>query len=155
MLSITGIAVSAFVIWNVRTRPRRASAYAGRTKPKLPSYTRSRMSPRWMPVTTLKSVVLPAPLGPISAVIEPRPTAKLAPSTAVTPPKRLTTSCTSRSGCDSVMQHHLLALAEDPLRAERDKQDQREADDHEAQRGDLLGGERQIDEARGLQQRPQ
>src|SRR5690606_35833671 len=106
-------------------------------------------------VMTLNSVVLPAPLGPISAVIDPRRTRRLAPAIAYTPPKRLTTPSTSRMGSPSVTQHHLLPLAEDALRPEGHEQDQRDADDHEPQGGDLLGGERQIEEARQLQQSPQ
>src|SRR3954465_13097825 len=51
-----------------------------------------------MPVMTLKSVVLPAPFGPIRPVIVPGSTEKLAPLTAVTPPKRTVTSSTSSSG---------------------------------------------------------
>ena len=43
----------------------------------------------------LKSVDLPAPFGPISEVIEPRSTAKLAPSTARTPPNEWLSSRTS------------------------------------------------------------
>ncbi len=43
----------------------------------------------------LKSVDLPAPFGPISEVIEPRSTAKLASSTARTPPNERLTSRTS------------------------------------------------------------
>ncbi len=37
MLSITGIAASAFVIWKVRTMPRRAIAYGGRPPIAVPS----------------------------------------------------------------------------------------------------------------------
>src|SRR3712207_841705 len=118
-------------------------------------------SGRANPETRLKSVVLPAPLGPISAVIEPRRTSSVAPSTALTPPKRLTTSSTSRmrspagAAAASVTEHHLLALAEDALRPERHEEDEHEPDDHEAQRRDLLGRQRQVQEPRRLQQDPQ
>jgi hypothetical protein len=37
MLSITGMAASAFVIWKVRTMPRRAIAYGGVRKIERPS----------------------------------------------------------------------------------------------------------------------
>jgi len=43
------------------------------------------------PAIRLNSVVLPAPFGPITAKISPSPTAKLTPSTAVSPRKRLVT----------------------------------------------------------------
>src|SRR5918996_4883777 len=102
---------------------------------------------------TLKSVVLPAPLGPIRAVIEPAPTPKVAPSTARMPPKRLTTPSTSSSAplCDSVAKHHLLALAEQPLRPERHQQDQHRSDDREAQGRRLLLADRELDVAGALE----
>ena len=62
----------------------------------------------------LKSVDLPAPFGPIRPVIEPGSTSSVAPSTARTPPKRahdLVDLERARS-----LEHHLVALAEDPLR---------------------------------------
>src|ERR671930_1920374 len=121
-----------------------------------------------------KSVVLPAPLGPISPVTEPRLTSSVAPWTARIPPKCLCTSATTRmrslpspsaasrrSGVvassvrapvASLTEHHLLAPAEDPLRAERHQQDQREPDDDEAKRGDLVARQRQVDRPRRLEQ---
>ena len=96
---------------------------------------------------TLKNVVLPAPFGPIRAVIEPSATSSVAPSTARIPPKRLTTSRASKiappllracavaaAAGPSVTEHHLLALAEHPLRPEGHQQDQHQADDREAKR---------------------
>src|SRR5918996_5611504 len=112
-------------------------------------------SARMKPVMTLNSVVLPAPLGPISAVIEARRTSSVAPSTAWMPPKALETRSTSRIRPSSVTEHHLAALAEDALRPEGHEQDEQQADEHEPQRGDLLGGERQLEEAGRLEQRPQ
>ena len=46
----------------------------------------------------LKQVVLPAPFGPISASSSPASTAKVTPSTALTPPKDLSSPCASRTG---------------------------------------------------------
>src|SRR5919106_42312 len=112
-------------------------------------------SARMKPVMTLNSVVLPAPFGPINAVIEARRTSSVAPSIAWMPPKALETRSTSRIRPSSVTEHHLPALAEHSLWPERHEEDEQEADEHEAQGGDLLGGKRQLEEARGLQQRPQ
>ena len=72
MLSITGIAASAFVIWKVRTIPRRAIAYGRLAEDRIArEASRPRRRPGRSPVITLKKVVLPAPFGPISAVIDP------------------------------------------------------------------------------------
>ena len=51
-----------------------------------------------VPPIRLKIVVLPEPFGPISAVIEPSGTANDAPSTARTPPKRISRPFTSSRG---------------------------------------------------------
>src|SRR6266540_91796 len=92
------------------------------------------------------------------AVIEPRWTSKLASSTARTPPNALETSWTSSTGSRaagrSVTEHHLLALSEEPLRAESHQQDQEKPDEHEADRLDVLGAQRQLDEARAFEERP-
>src|ERR687888_1614858 len=124
------------------------------------------------PVIRWNSVVLPAPLGPISAVTEPRRTSSVAPCTARIPPNRLSTPLTTRmrstsspsafaaaagasaapARATSLTQHHLLALAEDALRAERHEQDEREAHDDEPQGRDLVAREREVDRARRLEQ---
>src|SRR5687767_10264190 len=114
---------------------------------------------------TLKKVVFPAPFGPISAVIEPSFTLMVAPSTARMPPNRLTTSSAtkiapsrsaraSEAGATavSVTEHHLLPLAERALRPVGHQQDQDQADDHEPQCGDAGLGERQLEEAKSLEQ---
>ena len=53
---------------------------------------------RSAPTISLSAVDLPAPLGPIRPVTRPRGIAKLAPSTACTPPKSMRRSLTSRTG---------------------------------------------------------
>src|SRR3954465_11799545 len=54
-----------------------------------------------MPLMQLKVVVLPAPFGPISPQICRSSTSKETPATAVTPPKRTTTSRTSSNAIPS------------------------------------------------------
>src|ERR671931_9217 len=119
-----------------------------------------------MPVTTLKKVVFPAPLGPIRAVIDPSRTSSVAPLTARTPPKRLTTASVSSSTLPflrapspltstSLTEDHLLALAEHPLGPERHQQDQKQARDEEAERRDLGLVEPEPDEAGALQHDPE
>ena len=51
----------------------------------------------YTPVTTLKAVVLPAPLGPMSPVMDPVGIRMDRSLTAVIPPKRMVTCCTSSS----------------------------------------------------------
>ena len=85
--------------WYVRATP--ANARRVRLSPSSESAVKDNRSPmpgRYVPSTTLKTVVLPDPLGPINAVSEPARTLSDAPSSAVTPPKRIvTSSTTSRS----------------------------------------------------------
>src|SRR5829696_9014270 len=110
---------------------------------------------------TLKKVVLPAPFGPISAVIDPSRIERLARFTARIPPKRLITPSASKirpsAGAPrgSFTEHHLLAPAEEPLRAEGHQPDEDEADDDEAQRSDSRLRERQLDEAQSLEHEPE
>src|SRR3954447_12004436 len=54
------------------------------------------------PQTTLNNVVLPAPLGPMTPTTSPEPTDAETRSSAVSPPKRTVTSCTS-SSADTVV----------------------------------------------------
>src|SRR4051812_23474044 len=150
MLSSTDITDSAFVSWNVRTSPRRASVCGGRRNTDFPSSSTSPRSPRTKPVTTLKSVDLPAPFGPISAVIEPSATSKVTSSTAAIAPKRLDTFRTL-SSASAGTERQLLALAEQALRPEHDQQHQDRADDHEAHRGDARVAQRQVDVPRRLE----
>src|SRR5579859_6484983 len=126
MLSSTVIAVSALVIWKVRTMPLRAITCGGRPNIDLPSNSIAPWSGLMKPVARLNSVVLPAPFGPISAVIDPRSTSKVAPSTALRPPKLLTRSRTAKIG--SATEHHLLALTENALGSQNHHENQYQAD---------------------------
>src|SRR5665213_2329950 len=165
MLSRTVIAARALVIWKVRPMPLRATACGGRPKTDWPSNSIAPRSGLMKPVATLKRVVLPAPLGPISAVMDPLLTSNVAPSTAIRPPKPLTRSRTAKMGSSgagsclaalsSATEHHLLALAENPLWPERHDQDKHQPDDQETQGSHLVRGQRQVDEPRPLQDEPE
>src|SRR5437899_10541875 len=105
--------------------------------------------------------------------MEPRYTSRSAPASACTPPKlssrpdtaRIVASCAPRApaaalragapATTSATEHHLLAPAEQALRAEGPQADPHEAHDHEAQGGDLRGRQGQVQEAGSLQQDPQ
>ena len=82
------------VIWYERTRPFCARWCMGRPAMSAPAKTMRPLSGCSAPDIWWISVVLPAPLGPISAWISPWRTSRLAWSVAVSPPKRLTRSCT-------------------------------------------------------------
>ena len=64
----------------------------------LPEMKISPLSGSSNPATNRNVVVLPQPDGPSSVKISPRSMEKLTPSTALTAPKRLTTSRNSRTG---------------------------------------------------------
>src|SRR5918999_3261025 len=108
-------------------RPRPAISWGAFRSIRSPRNRISPRSGRWKPEITLKRVVFPAPFGPISAVIEFGATSRAAPSSAATPPKCFTTPSTSRIG--PLLKDHLLALAEDALRAERHQSDEDEPND--------------------------
>src|SRR5579884_4542985 len=141
--------------------PNRAITCAGRPVTGRPANTTSPASGRKKPVTRLKRVVLPAPFGPMSAVMDPCSTARLARSTARTPPNARRRSRTSRIGAGPgapgrlATEHHLLALAPQPLGAPYHDGDQDQSYDEHLDRRDLVGGERQPDETRRLQHAPQ
>ena len=152
MLSITGIAASALVIWKVRTIPRGRSRTAGWPRISSPSKT---TAPRVGAVEAgdqveerrLAGAVGPdqrrdrAPLDVDGRAVDGagcRRSACTTPSTS-----KIARGRSRRSGrrrppaAASVTEHHLLPLAEDALRPERHQQDQDQPDDDEAQRGDL------------------
>ena len=132
---MTDITDSALVNWNVLTIPSCAIRCGLNPRTESPSRSTSPPSPRSKPVMTLKSVDLPAPFGPMSAVSEPRRTSKVAPLTAMTPPKLLETFCTERRVLVSAgTKVELLALAEQSLGPEDDERHQHESQDHEAKR---------------------
>ncbi len=85
------------MFWKVRATPRRAMTCGRSAWMGCPS---RRMAPpvgASSPDTMLMTVVFPAPFGPMSPWISPRSTAKLAPSTARTPPNARSSRSTSRS----------------------------------------------------------
>src|SRR6056297_1046199 len=98
MFSITVIFDNAFVSWNVRTMPWLAILCAGTRSIDFPLKVRWPESGVSKLVNRLKKVVLPAPFGPISAVMTPRWISTCSTSTAVSPPKRRTTSSATRIG---------------------------------------------------------
>src|SRR4029079_14252916 len=167
MFSITGSLVRLLVSWNVRTMPRAAMRCGATPSIDLPSNVQSPASGLSKPVMRLKNVVLPAPLGPISAVIDPRCTSTRSTSTAVMPPKLRRTPSAVRIGSgfwtpgsgvtpasaaratravsdmpaavagSASIECHLLAVAEDALRAGRHQQHEQETHQHEHDRPDL------------------
>src|SRR5690606_4501520 len=150
---------SALVSWKVRTMPARATWKGGRPVSDVPSSDHVPLSARSKPVRRLNSVVLPAPFGPIIEVMSPRWTSRCSTSTARRPPKERETPSTRRigsglatpgrastpasgwRGSSTCTDHHLLALAEDSLRAPDHQGPQHDAHDDEAHRGDLLARE--------------
>src|SRR6266571_2274271 len=50
----------------------------------------------------LKAVVLPAPLGPMRPTISNSPTSSVTPDSACRPPKRMATSCVSRTDTEAL-----------------------------------------------------
>src|SRR4051794_25871764 len=92
----------------------------------------------------------------------PLRTARVAPSTAWIPPKRLTTSSASSSvvpsSATSFTDDHLLALAEQALGPEGHQADQQQARDRQSNRRDTGLRERrvrEIDEPRALEDEPE
>src|SRR5581483_466875 len=88
----------SFGIWKVRATPRAAISWGRSRSTRRPARWISPASRRWSPESVLMVVVLPEPLGPMSPRISPRRMARESPSTATTPPKRLTTPRVSRAG---------------------------------------------------------
>src|SRR5262249_3128521 len=126
-----------------------------KTSPTFRSYgRRPRMSrpPMWMlpwsgaskPAMSRRMVVLPQPLGPSRETHWPGRTAKESPSTAVTPPKRLTTSCSSTALIGARLLRAVNAGADDPVQAEDPVEDkhQERGDHHHDHRG---GGQGQVE----------
>ena len=93
------------------------------------------------PESTLNSVVLPAPFGPISAVIDPRSTASETSFTATRPLKRFVTLSARRMGASGFKGVFPL-VAEEPLRPPDHQDDQRQADEDQAQERPVAGGEK-------------
>src|SRR5574341_2049916 len=83
-----------------------------------------------------------------------RPSARSAATSSVVP---ALPSCALRSCAlpSCVAKRHLHATADQPLRPERGHQDEGDADGQVAQRGDLVVGQRQPDEAGAFEQDPQ
>src|SRR5690349_3384961 len=94
------------------------------------------------PVIRLIIVVLPAPLGPISPCTEPRRTSVVSPSTAATPPKRLITLETARTGAAYGIGHlaRRALLARRPTQAPGAGVDQAARQEHhDEQQRETLG----------------
>src|SRR6266568_3939125 len=88
------------------------------------------------PETRLRSVVFPAPFGPMSPCTSPAPTAKVAPSTARTPPKARETPSTDKStGGPPLLAPRAQAPGQrdEPVRQEEDDGQQHEPVREEAQ----------------------
>ena len=95
--SSTVMLVKGLGIWKVRTMPSRVRWCGGSAVISRPS---KRMAPPLTgstPETQLMSVVLPDPFGPMRPKRSPALTDKVTPFSAVKPPKRLTSPCTSSS----------------------------------------------------------
>src|SRR3712207_1900152 len=89
---------SAFVSWNVRTTPRRATSCGPSLDSDLPSNVQLPVLGWSKPVSRLNRVVLPAPFGPIRPVIPPRWISRWSAATAVRPPKVRRTPSTTTTG---------------------------------------------------------
>src|SRR6185312_8726972 len=98
MFSSTVSSDSAFVSWNVRTWPIRATLNDGTPASSVPSYAQWPVFGLSNPHSRLNSVVLPAPFGPIRAVMAPRGISRCSTSTAFRPPKRRVTPSITRIG---------------------------------------------------------
>src|SRR4029079_3159260 len=86
------------VIWNERASPFLARAEAGSRVMSSPPKRMRPESGRSIPESWPLSVVLPAPCGPITACVSPSRTSRSTPSVAVSAPKDLRSSRTSRRG---------------------------------------------------------
>src|SRR4029079_6183477 len=168
MFSSTLSLESTLVSWKVRTMPIRATLNHPTPLSDVPLNDQSPWSGWSKPVSRLKNVVLPAPFGPISAVITPRWISTWSTSTAVRPPnvRRTPSATTIGSGLETPgsassparalrassaeilvaavgvsagIERDLLPVAEDPLRSEDHQQHERQADEHEADVGGLVG----------------
>src|SRR5262249_50449441 len=93
----TVMLTKGFGIWKLRAMPSRVRRWAGRPVISWPANTIRPASVLSVPLMQLMSVVLPEPLGPMRPKRSPCPTRRLTPPSAWKPPKRLVTSCTSRS----------------------------------------------------------
>ena len=93
MFSSTVNSPSSREIWNVRTRPRRASSSGRRPAMSCPSNLSVPASGGNRPPRILKSVDLPAPLGPMMPVMLCAPMSMLQPFRAWNPPKDFDTLC--------------------------------------------------------------
>ena len=91
----------------------------------------------WMPASTLIRVDLPAPFWPTGRDVSPRSTVRDAPSSALTPPKRLTISGT-RGRAETVMS---LGLPERDLRLGRVRLGHQDRRDERGLRQVVVAGE--------------
>src|SRR5487761_29468 len=136
--------------WNVRTRPRRARAYAGIRVTSWPSKMMRPPEAGSVPARTARNVDLPAPLGPIKPVIFPAGTSMDTPSTANTPSKcRYTSEAASKawSGIEDTFWiltnwgplEHAPRLRPYAFRPEPEEPDDEQADRHPLHGRDEIG----------------